>query len=73
MSQIPTFLKPLDTVLTSWSDTPFSNAIFLHQPPLAPVHALWWPCTAAGNAPEVVVFFIPGKLLPDHCVARIVE
>lgn len=61
MSAVPKFLEAWDTPDTA--HLPYQNAIFMHKPPIGPVHALWWPCRQIGSAPDVVLLFIPGKFI----------
>ncbi|KAF7965126.1 hypothetical protein HWV62_45539 [Athelia sp. TMB] len=39
---------------------PYYDAIFEHEQPIGPVHALWWPCKRADSDPNIVLLFIPG-------------
>lgn len=60
MSALPSFLKPLSR--PDITHLPYKNAIFRHEAPLEPVHALWWPCKETDSSPDVVLIFIPGNL-----------
>jgi hypothetical protein len=64
MSSLPSFLEPLNQ--PDATHLPYTSAIFRHKAPLAPVHALWWPCKQADSTPDIDIFFIPGKYPRDH-------
>lgn len=57
LAKLPPFLVPWKE---SADDTPYCNAIFEHEQPIGPVHALWWPCKQADCDPNLVLLFIPG-------------
>ncbi|KAF9015551.1 hypothetical protein BDQ17DRAFT_1229560 [Cyathus striatus] len=57
---LPPFLK-VHKAVTMQSHTSFHNAMFDHQPPLAPTHAIWWPSKKKSAAPVTVILFIPGN------------
>ncbi|TFK36880.1 hypothetical protein BDQ12DRAFT_713826 [Crucibulum laeve] len=60
-SHLPPFLHPLtasDSAPSKEALT-FHEAVFYHQAPLGPAHALWWP--SKQTTPNVVILFIPGN------------